>query len=38
MSRPCVVLLPGLLCDETVWHEQQAALSFAGVAECIVPS
>ena len=38
MSRPCVVLLPGLLCDETVWREQHAALSFAGVAECIVPS
>lgn len=35
MSRPCVVLLPGLLCDEAVWHEQRAALSFA---ECIVPS
>lgn len=38
MSRPCVVLLPGLLCDETVWREQHAALSFAGAAECIVPS
>lgn len=35
MSRPCVVLLPGLLCDEAVWRGQQSALSFA---DCIVPS
>lgn len=35
MSRPCLVLLPGLLCDETVWREQRMALAFA---DCIVPS
>lgn len=33
--RPCVVLLPGLLCDEAVWREQRAALDFA---DCVVPS
>ncbi len=31
-----LLLLPGLLCDETVWTSQIAALS--GKAECIVPS
>ncbi|MEG1766991.1 MAG: alpha/beta hydrolase [Comamonas sp.] len=35
MSRPCVVLLPGLLCDAAVWREQRAALAFA---DCVVPS
>jgi pimeloyl-ACP methyl ester carboxylesterase len=35
MTRPCVVLLPGLLCDEAVWTAQRAAL---GLAECFVPS
>ncbi|WP_159916920.1 alpha/beta fold hydrolase [Pantoea sp. 18069] len=35
MSRPCVVLLPGLLCDAAVWRAQRAALAFA---DCIVPS
>lgn len=35
VARPCVVLLPGLLCDETVWRAQRAALAFA---ECVVPS
>jgi pimeloyl-ACP methyl ester carboxylesterase len=35
MSSPCLVLLPGLLCDEAVWHEQAKALDFA---DCIVPS
>ena len=35
MSRPCVVLLPGLLCDAAVWRDQCAALSFA---DCVVPS
>lgn len=35
MTRPCVVLLPGLLCDEAVWHAQREALSFA---DCFVPS
>lgn len=35
MSRPCVVLLPGLLCDEAVWSAQRQALAFA---DCIVPS
>ena len=29
MSRPCIVFLPGLLCDEVVWQEQRKALSFA---------
>ena len=28
-------MLPGLLCDDAVWHEQRAALS---EVECIVPS
>lgn len=35
MAPPCVVLLPGLLCDQAVWEEQVRAL--AG-ADCIVPS
>ena len=29
MSIPCIVFLPGLLCDEVVWQEQRKALSFA---------
>lgn len=29
MSKPCIVFLPGLLCDEVVWQEQRKALSFA---------
>lgn len=35
MSRPCLVLLPGLLCDDVVWREQCTALAFA---DCFVPS
>lgn len=35
MARPCVVLLPGLLCDAAVWGEQCNALR---AADCIVPS
>jgi pimeloyl-ACP methyl ester carboxylesterase len=35
MTKPCLVLLPGLLCDAAVWHEQRRALQFA---DCIVPS
>ncbi|HSV37067.1 MAG TPA: alpha/beta hydrolase, partial [Ramlibacter sp.] len=35
-SRPCLLLLPGLLCDETVWAAQRRA--FEGVADVIVPS
>lgn len=35
MTRPCVVLLPGLLCDDAVWSAQCEALSFA---DCVVPS
>ncbi len=35
MSSPCLVLLPGLLCDDAVWREQAHALDFA---DCIVPS
>lgn len=35
MSRPCVVLLPGLLCDAAVWRAQTAALDFT---DCVVPS
>ena len=27
MKRPLLVLLPGLLCDETVWADQAAALA-----------
>ena len=35
MTRPQLLLLPGLLCDETVWTHQRSALSHA--ANCIVP-
>ena len=35
MTRPCVVLLPGLLCDAAVWRDQCEALAFA---DCVVPS
>jgi pimeloyl-ACP methyl ester carboxylesterase len=35
MSRPSVVLLPGLLCDEAVWRAQVDMLGFA---ECVVPT
>jgi pimeloyl-ACP methyl ester carboxylesterase len=35
MSKPCVYLLPGLMCDEAVWEHQQAAL--AGRAEVRIP-
>lgn len=35
MTRPQVVLLPGLLCDQAVWSAQQQALDFA---DCLVPS
>lgn len=35
MTRPCVVLLPGLLCDAAVWSNQREALTFA---DCVVPS
>src|SRR5688572_5987026 len=35
MTRPTVVLLPGLLCDHAVWAAQCAALTDA---HCIVPS
>lgn len=34
MTRPCVVLLPGLLCDAAVWAGQREAL--AGF-DCVVP-
>ena len=34
MTRRCVVLLPGLLCDDAVWTAQCEALSFA---DCVVP-
>ena len=34
-AKPCLVLLPGLLCDAAVWHEQGRALQSA---HCIVPS
>ncbi|UUZ62155.1 alpha/beta hydrolase [Polaromonas sp. P1-6] len=34
-SRPTVVMLPGLLCDEAVWEQQTQAL--ADAANCIVP-
>ncbi len=33
-SRPTVVLLPGLLCDEVVWERQRQALPNA---HCIIP-
>ena len=35
MTRCCVVLLPGLLCDGAVWRDQREALAFA---DCTVPS
>lgn len=35
MSRPTLLLLPGLLCDHAVWTHQCAAL--ADVADCLVP-
>lgn len=35
MTRPAVVLLPGLLCDRAVWEAQREALDFA---DCTVPS
>lgn len=34
MSKPVLLLLPGLLCDETVWREQREALS---AYHCVVP-
>lgn len=34
MAHPTVVMLPGLLCDATVWQAQRQALPHA---ECIVP-
>lgn len=35
MDRPTVYLLPGLLCDKTVWSAQHAALS--ALAEVFIP-
>lgn len=35
MTRPTLLLLPGLLCDETVWAAQCADL--AAIADCKVP-
>ena len=35
MTRPTLLLLPGLLCDEAAWAEQCADL--AGIADCRVP-
>ncbi|MEJ8814071.1 alpha/beta hydrolase [Variovorax ureilyticus] len=35
MRRACVVLLPGLLCDEAVWRHQRLALASA---DCFIPS
>jgi pimeloyl-ACP methyl ester carboxylesterase len=35
MQKPSLLLLPGLLCDETLWAHQIKALK--GVAECHVP-
>jgi len=35
MDRPTVYLLPGLLCDETIWSAQRAALSAS--ADVVVP-
>jgi pimeloyl-ACP methyl ester carboxylesterase len=34
-SRPCVYLLPGLMCDEVIWEHQRAAL--APYAEVRIP-
>lgn len=36
MSRPALILLPGLLCDRSVWAAQVEALG--ATFECIVPS
>ena len=36
MTRPTLLLLPGLLCDEAVWAAQCADL--AGIADCRVPA
>jgi pimeloyl-ACP methyl ester carboxylesterase len=33
-SRPWLLLIPGLLCDDAVWSEQVAALG--GVARCVI--
>ena len=35
MTKQVLLLLPGLLCDETVWTHQRAALS--AIAETVVP-
>ena len=35
MTKPTLLLLPGLLCDEAVWAAQCADL--AGIADCRVP-
>lgn len=35
MARPQLLLLPGLLCDATVWTHQRAALAQA--VDCLVP-
>lgn len=35
MTRQCIVLLPGLLCDAAVWQNQRESLAFA---DCVVPS
>jgi hypothetical protein len=35
MSRPTLILLPGLLCDDAGWREQVRALS--SDATCVVP-
>lgn len=35
MTKPTLLLLPGLLCDETVWAAQRASL--AAIADCRVP-
>jgi pimeloyl-ACP methyl ester carboxylesterase len=35
MTRPTIVLLPGLLCDDAVWAVQREALS---AWDCVVPS
>jgi pimeloyl-ACP methyl ester carboxylesterase len=35
MAKPCVVLVPGLLCDAALWAAQRQALRSA---DCLVPS
>ena len=35
MTRPCLVLIPGLLCDAAVWRAQCQALSSA---DCFIPA